>query len=113
MSQSLAKVYLHVVFSTKNREPLLDPNWRDELFNVLGGVANNLGLSISDCGRRSGSHPYVVPIGTDNNHFGCGWENKIDLISLGKPNARIVENISLASRICSVFGESVKCRICS
>ena len=43
MPQSLAKVYLHVVYSTKNREPLLAGEWRDELFRVLGGAANNLG----------------------------------------------------------------------
>jgi len=43
MAQSLAKVYLHVVFSTKNRDPLLAGEWRDELFRVLGGAANNLG----------------------------------------------------------------------
>ena len=43
MPQSLAKVYLHVIFSTKNREPVLLDHWRDELFRVLGGTANNLG----------------------------------------------------------------------
>src|SRR5439155_26938127 len=43
MAQSLAKVYLHVIFSTKNREPLLLDDWRDELFRVMGGAANNLG----------------------------------------------------------------------
>ncbi len=43
MPQSLAKVYLHLIFSTKNREPVLDVQWRDELFHVLGGTANNLG----------------------------------------------------------------------
>jgi REP element-mobilizing transposase RayT len=43
MPQSLAKVYLHVVFSTKHREPLLADAWRDELFLVLGVSANNLG----------------------------------------------------------------------
>jgi len=43
MPQSLAKVYLHVIFSTKNREPILADPWRDELFHVLGGTANNLG----------------------------------------------------------------------
>lgn len=43
MPQSLAKVYLHAVFSTKNREPVLADGWRDELFAVLGGTANNLG----------------------------------------------------------------------
>ena len=43
MPQSLAKVYLHLIFSTKNREPVLLDDWRDELFRVLGGTANNLG----------------------------------------------------------------------
>jgi REP element-mobilizing transposase RayT len=43
MSQSLGKAYLHVVFSTKNREPVLDAAWREELFYVLGGTANKLG----------------------------------------------------------------------
>jgi putative transposase len=42
MAQSLAKVYIHAVFSTKNREPILADDWRDELFHVLGGTANNL-----------------------------------------------------------------------
>jgi REP element-mobilizing transposase RayT len=43
MPQSLAKVYLHVVFSTKHREPIMADEWREELFHVLGGTANNLG----------------------------------------------------------------------
>jgi len=43
MAQSLAKVYLHAVFSTKLREPILADDWREELFRVLGGAANNLG----------------------------------------------------------------------
>ncbi|MBA4159662.1 MAG: IS200/IS605 family transposase [Gemmatimonadetes bacterium] len=43
MPQSLAKVYIHVVFSTKNRDALLADDWRDELFHVLGGTANHLG----------------------------------------------------------------------
>jgi REP element-mobilizing transposase RayT len=43
MPQSLAKVYLHVIFSTKHRVPALADEWRDELFHVLGGTTNNLG----------------------------------------------------------------------
>src|SRR4051794_35620678 len=43
MSQSLAKVYLHAVFSTKNRQPVLADEWRETLFCVLGGAAKNLG----------------------------------------------------------------------
>ena len=43
MSQSLAKVYVHLVFSTKNLESLLADEWREDLFQVLGGAANNIG----------------------------------------------------------------------
>ena len=43
MSQSLAKIYLHLTFSTKNREPSLADPWRDELFSVLGGATNSCG----------------------------------------------------------------------
>jgi putative transposase len=43
MPQSLARIYIHLVFSTKDRKPLLADKWRDELFHVLGGAANNFG----------------------------------------------------------------------
>ncbi len=43
MSQSLAQVYLHVVFSTKNRVPFLrDPALREEVHRYLGGTCRNL-----------------------------------------------------------------------
>src|SRR5205807_1877884 len=39
MRQSLAQIYLHVVFSTKHRRPFLqDSELRDELRRYLGGV---------------------------------------------------------------------------
>jgi putative transposase len=43
MPQSLAKVYIHVVFSTKDRRPAVGDEWRDALFGVLGAAANNIG----------------------------------------------------------------------
>jgi len=43
MPQSLAKVYIHVVFSTKDRRPAIGDEWRDALFGVLGAAANNIG----------------------------------------------------------------------
>jgi REP element-mobilizing transposase RayT len=43
MPQSQAKVYVHAIFSTKNRDPVLLDEWREESFCVMGGAANNLG----------------------------------------------------------------------
>ncbi len=44
MAQSLAKVLLHVVFSTKERRPFLrNPQLREETHRYLGGILNGLG----------------------------------------------------------------------
>ena len=43
MAQSLAQIYLHIVFSTKDRRRFLqDENLRDELHHFLGGACNKL-----------------------------------------------------------------------
>ena len=43
MSQSLSAVYIHLVFSTKDRRPLLrDKPTRDALHSYLGGVSKQL-----------------------------------------------------------------------
>jgi putative transposase len=41
MSQSLAKILVHAVFSTKDRRPFLrDKKFREELHNYIGGILN-------------------------------------------------------------------------
>jgi hypothetical protein len=43
MPQSLSAVYIHLVFSTKDRRPLLrDKPTRDALHSYLGGVSKQL-----------------------------------------------------------------------
>ncbi|MEZ6054516.1 MAG: IS200/IS605 family transposase [Planctomycetaceae bacterium] len=44
MPQSLAQIYLHIVFSTKDRRPFLqNESLRDELHKYLGGICRKLG----------------------------------------------------------------------
>lgn len=43
MPQSLSRVLVHLVFSTKNREPVFTPEVRAELFPYLSVVLNNDG----------------------------------------------------------------------
>ena len=51
MPQSLAKVVVHIVFSTKNRHPFLaDSNIRKEMHAYLGGTANQLGCPVITVG---------------------------------------------------------------
>ncbi len=47
MSQSLATIYIHIVFSTKNRYPfLVDENIRKEMHAYLGGTCNSLACPV-------------------------------------------------------------------
>ena len=42
MPQSLSRILIHLVFSTKNRERVLTPGVRTELHSYLAGTLNNL-----------------------------------------------------------------------
>jgi len=51
MPQSLAQVYLHVVFSTKDRHPFLhDAGVRNEAHKYLGGACNGLDCPVIQVG---------------------------------------------------------------
>ena len=43
MPQSLANILVHLVFSTKERAPLLEDVWRDELHGYIGGIIRRCG----------------------------------------------------------------------
>jgi putative transposase len=42
MPQSLANIYVHLIFSTKNREPLLRPEFRESLHAYMATVLANI-----------------------------------------------------------------------
>lgn len=50
MPQSLAQILVHVVFSTKNREPVLDDSIHVELHAYLGGIVKNLNGALLSAG---------------------------------------------------------------
>ena len=41
MAQTYTQLLYHIVFSTKNREPWIDPAWRPELYAYIGGIVRN------------------------------------------------------------------------
>lgn len=56
MPQSLSQVYLHIVFSTKNRENLIKPEIEIQLHKYIAGILRNL-----DC--------QLIKIGGTQNHI--------------------------------------------
>jgi REP element-mobilizing transposase RayT len=41
MPQSFGSLHCHIVFSTKHRKPLIEPEWQDRLFEYIGGILRN------------------------------------------------------------------------
>ena len=45
MPQSLAKIYIHLIFSTKNREPMVPRHLHPDLHAYMGGILRDLGCT--------------------------------------------------------------------
>jgi REP element-mobilizing transposase RayT len=45
MPQSLSKIYVHLIFSTKNREPVIPRLLYPELHAYMGGILRDLGCT--------------------------------------------------------------------
>ena len=56
MPESLSFILLHIIFSTKNREPVLSPSVRPELYAYLATVVRNAGC---ECYRMGGVADHV------------------------------------------------------
>ena len=71
MGQSLVKNYMHIVFSTKYRQPFIHAPIENELHAYLGGICKNL-----EC------HPIKIGGYTDHIHILCMLSKKIALMKL-------------------------------
>jgi REP element-mobilizing transposase RayT len=59
MPQSLSKVILYIIFSTKNREPWLDSNMRARMHAYLATICRDLGAEFVHVGG-SADHVHIV-----------------------------------------------------
>lgn len=71
MGQSLVKNYLHIVFSTKDRKPLIFKPIEAELHAYLGGICNKLECQVLKIGGYD-----------DHIHILCLLSKKIAIMKL-------------------------------
>ena len=55
-SNTYIRVYHHIVWATKNREPLIVPNFREKLHKYISGIMSKMGL-------------HVLAVGGTENHI--------------------------------------------
>ena len=60
MAHTFAHILVHVVFSTKQRRPVLQLAFRDRLFGYMGGILRDLGAK-----------PLIINGTSDHVHMLC------------------------------------------
>ena len=71
MPQSLVKNYVHLVWSTKNRVPLIDKKIKEELYAYMAGISNKLESKVIQIGGIE-----------DHVHILCKLSRKIAMMKL-------------------------------
>ncbi|WP_282125794.1 IS200/IS605 family transposase [Marinifilum flexuosum] len=71
MGQSLSKVYVHITFSTKNRQPIIDAEIEKPLYDYMGGICKGL-----EC------NPVRIGGYSDHIHILCILSKKITQMKL-------------------------------
>lgn len=71
MPQSLVKNFVHLVFSTKHRQPFIDKTIQPELYAYIGGICKN-----HEC------YPYAIGGIEDHIHILCLLSKKMPLYKL-------------------------------
>ena len=71
MPQSLSNVLLHIVFSTKNRQPWIDAEIEQELFSYLATICNELGCPAHKIGGAD-----------DHVHIACSLSRTVEISKL-------------------------------
>lgn len=71
MPQSLVKNCVHLIFSTKHREPVLFSPVKEELYAYLGGICKEMGC-----------FPFSIGGHTDHVHILCMLSKKVALVKL-------------------------------
>ena len=65
MPQSFAAVYVHVVFSTKNREPTIHSDWSERLFEYIGGIVRNRKCELLSAGGMPDHVHLLISLGRE------------------------------------------------
>ena len=59
MPQSYSSLWVHLIWSTKNREPILTPSLKAEVYSVINGIANDYEIYL-DCINGVEDHVHLL-----------------------------------------------------
>src|SRR6266851_8346100 len=103
MAQTLVNLMIHVIFSTKNRAPLITPDIEAELFAYMGGILKNNESRLLDAGGTA-DHVHLLISQSKNVALSALMKDvKKDSSSWIKTKKKHLQKLSLARRLRRVF----------
>ena len=89
MSQSIAQVLIHIIFSTKNREPFIRPEIESELYAYIVSISSTFGCYVHEIGGMQ-----------DHIHMACNLSRTISiskfLEEIKKPSSKWIKTKGIA-----------------
>jgi hypothetical protein len=106
MPQSLSSVLIHLVFSTKNREPLIAPAIEPQLHPYMASVSR---LEVTRTDYRRHNRPSSYPLFTRTCDFNCrlGARSEDGNLKMDQEEGIRVRKLSLAKRLRRIFNRSI------
>jgi putative transposase len=104
MPQSLTKNYLHIVFSTKYRQPLIHEPVQNELYNYIGGTCRELECYPVQIGGYT-DHMHILCIIQKNHTYAAFEGSKNKLLQMDENQRIFTPELLLAKRLWRLFSK--------
>ena len=96
---------VHFTWSTKGREPWINPEWHDPLYRFIGGIMNN--KKAAKRWRDVRSHTSLCVFAVNSLDCGLRERREIEFISMDSSNVPQRTRICVARRVWSVQCEQI------
>src|SRR5438874_894168 len=108
MSHTCGNILLHLIFSTRERHPLIKPEFRSELFAYLGGIVREMhGTALIISGTADHVH-MLVRTRPARAPAELAWRRKNKFLSLG--SRKMEPKFWMANRLRSFQRQRIECR---
>ena len=104
MSHTSTNLLIHLIFSTKDRSPLITPDIEPDLHAYLGGIIREIGGSALDQ-RYAGPRSSPGSAGRKPIRRRRGAAHQNQLLALGARTLAGAPPIRMADRVRSIYGE--------
>ena len=86
MPSTHTSLYYHIIFSTKERRPIISDRWRQNLYSYIGGILRRIGAVAQEIGGTADHIHILASLGAAHRlsdvlrevkSVSCGWVRRV------------------------------------